>query len=45
MEFVQKIYDFILYLVNTIKGLVSSLKGEEEPTKAPIVDDTDNENA
>lgn len=32
MEFVQKIYDFILYIVNTIKGLVASLKGEEEPT-------------
>lgn len=30
MEFVQKIYDFILYLVNTIKGLVAALKGEEE---------------
>ena len=32
MEFVNKIYDFILYLINTIKGLVASLKGEEEPT-------------
>lgn len=32
MEFVQKIYDFILYLVNTLKGLIASLKGEEEPT-------------
>ena len=32
MELVQKIYDFILYLVNTIKGLVSALKGEEEST-------------
>ncbi len=38
MEFVQKVYDFILYLINTIKGLVASLKGEEEPTT--IVDDT-----
>lgn len=42
MEFVQKIYDFIIYLINTIKGLVSSLKGEEEVTEAPIVDDTNN---
>lgn len=32
MEFVQQIYDFIMYLINTIKGLVASLKGEEEPT-------------
>lgn len=32
MDFVQKIYDFILYLVNTIKGLVAALKGEEEET-------------
>ena len=38
MEFVQKIYDFILYIINTIKGLVASLKGEEETTV--IVDDT-----
>ena len=32
MEIVQKIYDFIMYLVNTLKGLISSLKGEEEAT-------------
>lgn len=32
MDFVQKVYDFILYLINTIKGLVTSLKGEEEET-------------
>ena len=32
MEFVQKVYDFIIYLINTIKGLVASLKGEEEET-------------
>lgn len=38
MDFVQKVYDFILYLINTIKGLVSSLKGEEESTT--IVDAT-----
>lgn len=30
MDFVQQVYDFILYLINTIKGLVASLKGEEE---------------
>lgn len=35
MEFVQKIYDFILYLIDTIKGLVAALKGEEEPTVVP----------
>lgn len=35
MEFVQKIYDFILYLVNTIKDLVSSLKGEEGTSVKP----------
>ncbi len=35
MEFVQKIYDFIIYIINTIKGLVASLKGEEEPTVVP----------
>lgn len=39
MEFVQKIYDFIMYLVNTIKGLVLALKGEE-PESETIVDDT-----
>ncbi|GEM_PF-3002545 len=32
MEFVNQIYEFILYLINTIKGLVAALKGEEEPT-------------
>lgn len=32
MEFVQQVYDFIIYLINTIKGLVAALKGEEEPT-------------
>ncbi len=41
MEFVQKIYDFILYIVNTIKDLVASLKGEE--TTKPNV--TPDENA
>lgn len=41
MDFVQKIYDFIIYLINTIKGLVLSLKGEEEPTT--IVDGTEAE--
>lgn len=32
MDFVQKIYDFILFIIKTIKGLVASLKGEEETT-------------
>lgn len=32
MDFVQKIYDFIMYIIKTIKGLVASLKGEEEET-------------
>ncbi len=32
MEIIQKIYDFILYLINTIKGLVAAIKGEEEGT-------------
>lgn len=37
MEFVQQIYDFILYIIKTIKGLVASLRGDEEETT--IVDD------
>lgn len=43
MEFVQKIYDFILYLINTIKGLVAALKGEEEPSVIPDEDETTGE--
>lgn len=39
MEFVQKIYDFILYLIDTIKGLVAALKGEEEPSVVPSTDE------
>lgn len=38
MEFVQQIYDFILYLVNTLKGLVAALKGEED-TSVDVVPD------
>ncbi len=36
MDFVNKIYDFIMYLIKTIKGLVLSLKGEEEETTLVI---------
>lgn len=42
MEFVDKIYEFIMYIIKTIKGLVASLKGEEEETTT-IVPDTDGE--
>lgn len=40
MDFVNQVYEFIMYLINTIKGLVASLKGEEEPV---IKDATDEE--
>ena len=39
MDFVNQIYDFIMYLVNTLKGLIGFIKGEEEPTT--VVVDTD----
>ena len=32
MEFVNQVYEFIMFLINTIKGLVASIKGEETPT-------------
>lgn len=42
MEFVNKIYEIIMYFVNTISGLVKFFKGEEEETET-IVNDTDSE--
>ena len=30
MEFVQEFFDFILYLVETIKGMVKSLSGKDD---------------
>ncbi len=36
MELVNKVYEFILYLINTLKGLIASLKGEEEETTIVI---------
>lgn len=40
MEFIDQFYQFILYLIKTIKGLVVSLKGEEVETEPTIVDET-----
>lgn len=40
MEFIDQLYQFILYLIKTIKGLVLSLKGVEEETEPTIVDET-----
>ncbi len=37
MEFVNKVYEIILYFVETLKGLIKFFKGEEEET---VVDDT-----
>ncbi len=40
MEFVNQVYEFIMYLINTIKGLVASLKGEEPTTLKDATDET-----
>lgn len=39
MEFVNEIYEFIMYLINTLKGLIGFIKGDEEQTT--VVVDTD----
>lgn len=39
MEFIDKIYQFVLYLIKSIRGLVLSIKGEEEDVPPTIVDD------
>lgn len=38
MEFVDQLYQFVLYLIKTIKGLVLSLKGVEEEEEPTIVE-------
>lgn len=40
MEYVDKLYQFILYLIKTIKSLVAGIKGEEIETEPTIVDET-----
>lgn len=40
MEFVNQVYEFIMYLINTIKGLVASLKGEETTTIKDATDES-----
>ena len=30
MEFIQEFFDFILYLVETIKGMVKTLSGKDD---------------
>ena len=42
MDFVNKIYEIIMYFINTISGLVKFFKGEEEESTT-IIDDTETE--
>ena len=40
MEYLDKLYQFILFIIKTIKELVAGVKGEEIATEPTIVDKT-----